>query len=134
MINPLRDPAETCIIEFWWLGIATTLFDKDNEEFIKSKIAINIKIRSDSRTLSKKTPGTMISVEKTRKYLVSLIMAFKLLPFIIWKKLVMIVGIITRAIVSLTSTTNESKEITTVINPTPSIPWVMPPIKYDNKI
>ena len=46
----------------------------------------------------------------------------------------MIVGIITRAIVSLTSTTNESKEITTVINPTPSIPWVMPPIKYDNKI
>ena len=69
MINPLRDPAETCIIEFWWLGIATTLFDKDNEEFIKSKIAINIKIRSDSRTLSKKTPGTMISVEKTRKYL-----------------------------------------------------------------
>ena len=76
----------------------------------------------------------MISVEKTRKYLVSLIMAFKLLPFIIWKKLVIIVGIITRAIVSFTSTTNESKEITTVINPTPSIPWVMPPIKYANKI
>ena len=134
MINPLRDPAEICMLEFWWLGIATTLFDRDNEEFIKSIIAINIKIRSDSRTFSKKTPGTMISVEKIRKYLVSLIMAFKLLPFIIWKKLVIIVGIITRAIVSLTSTTNESKEITTVINPTPSIPWVMPPIKYANKI
>ena len=134
MINPLRDPAETCMNEFWWLGIATTLFDRDNEEFIKSKIAINIKIRSDSRTFSKKTPGTMISVEKTRKYLVSLIMTFKLLPFIIWKKPVIIVGIITSAIVSLTSTTNESKEITTVINPTPSIPWVMPPIKYANKI
>ena len=134
MINPLRDPAETWMIEFWWLGIATTLFDRDNEEFIKSKIAINIKIRSDSRTFSKKTPGTMINVEKTRKYLVSFIMSFKLLPFIIWKKLVIIVGIITRAIVSLTSITNESKEITTVINPTPSIPWVMPPIKYANKI
>ena len=50
------------------------------------------------------------------------------------KKLVIIVGIITRAIVSFTSTTNESKEITTVISPTPSIPWVMPPIKYANKI
>ena len=134
MINPLRDPTETWMIEFWWLGIATTLFDRDNEEFIKSKIAINIKIRSDSRTFSKKTPGTIISVEKTRKYLVSLIIDFKLLPFIIWKKLVIIVGIITRAIVSLTSTTNESKEITTVINPTPSIPWVMPPIKYANII
>ncbi len=134
MINPFRDPVKSCMIEFWWLGIATTLFDRDNEEFIKSKIAINIKIRSESRTFSKKTPGTMISVEKTRKYLVSLIMTFKLLPFIIWKKPVIIVGIITRAIVSLTSTTNESKEITTVINPTPSIPWVMPPIKYANKI
>ena len=44
---------------------------------------MNIKIRSDSRTFSKKTPGTMINVEKTRKYLVSFIMAFKLLPFII---------------------------------------------------
>ena len=129
MINPLRDPAETWMIEFWWLGIATTLFDRDNEEFIKSKIAINIKIRSDSRTFSKKTPGTMISVEKKRKYLVFLIMAFKLLPFIIWKKLVIIVGIITSAIVSFTSITNESKDITTVIRPTPNIPWVIPPKK-----
>ena len=33
-----------------------------------------------------------------------------------------------------TYTKNESKEITTVINPTPSIPWVMPPMKYTNKI
>ena len=129
MINPLRDPAETWMIEFWWLGIATTLFDRDNEEFIKSKIAMNIKIRSDSRTFSKKTPGIMISVEKTRKYLVSLIMAFKLLPFVIWKKLVIIVGIITSAIVSFTSITNESKDITTVIRPTPNIPWVIPPKK-----
>ena len=129
MINPLRDPAETCMIEFWWLGIATTLFDRDKEEFIKSKIAMNIKIRSDSRTFSKKTPGIMISVEKTRKYLVSLIMAFKLLPFVIWKKLVIIVGIITSAIVSFTSITNDSKDITTVIRPTPKIPWVIPPKK-----
>ena len=129
MINPLRDPDETWMIEFWWLGIATTLFDRDNEEFMKSKIAINIKIRSDSRTFSKKTPGTMINVEKTRKYLVSFIMSFKLLPFIIWKKLVIIVGIITSAIVSFTSITNESKDITTVIRPTPNIPWVIPPKK-----
>ena len=129
MINPLRDPTETWMIEFWWLGIATTLFDRDNEEFMKSKIAINIKIRSDSRTFSKKTPGTMINVEKTRKYLVSFIMSFKLLPFIIWKKLVIIVGIITSAIVSFTSITNESKDITTVIRPTPNIPWVIPPKK-----
>ena len=94
---------------------------------MKSKIAMNIKIRSDSRTFSKKTPGTMINVEKTRKYIVSSIIAFKLLPFIIWKKLVIIVGIITSAIVSFTSITNESKDITTVIRPTPNIPWVIPP-------
>ena len=129
MINPLRDPTKSCMIEFWWLGIATTLLESDNEEFMKSKIAMNINIRSDSRTFSKKTPGTMINVEKTRKYLVSLIIPFKLLPFIIWKKLVIIVGIITSAIVSFTSITNESKDITTVIRPTPNIPWVIPPKK-----
>ena len=64
MINPLRDPAETWMIEFWWLGIATTLFDRDNEEFIKSKIAININIRSDSRTFSKKTPVLWLMLKK----------------------------------------------------------------------
>jgi len=76
----------------------------------------------------------MIRVEKIKKNFVSIEIFPKLFPFIIWKKLVIIVGIITRAIVSFTSTTNESKEITTVISPTPSIPWVMPPIKYTNKI
>ena len=71
----------------------------------------------------------MIRVEKIKKNFVSLEIFLKLFPFIVWKKLVIIVGIMTRAIVSLTSTTKDNKEITTVINPTPSIPWVIPPIK-----
>ena len=129
MIKPFRDPVNNCMIELWWLGIEIILFDRDNEEFRKSKIAIKIKIRSDSRSFNKKTPGIMINVEKTRKYLVSLTIFFKLLPFIIWKKLVTIAGIITSAIVCFTSITNESKEITTVIRPTPNIPWTIPPKK-----
>ena len=95
---------------------------------------MNIKIKSDWSVLSKITPGMMIRVEKIKKNFVSIEIFLKLFQFIIWKKLVIIIGIITRAIVSFTSTTNESKEITTVTNPTPSIPWVMPPMKYTNKI
>ena len=70
MIKPFKDPVNNCIIEFWWLGIEIILFDSDSEELTKSKIAIKIKIRSDSRIFNKKTPGIMINVEKIIKYLV----------------------------------------------------------------